>query len=89
MYGRRRIGKTFLIREYFSNNFSFYVTGLANTGKHGQLRVWNIAINSSFGSGGNAENWLDAFELLKQKLKSGPPVQRVVLIQKDAISCNY
>jgi predicted AAA+ superfamily ATPase len=79
VYGRRRIGKTFLIREYFGNNFSFYVTGLANTGKSGQLRVWNIAINNSFGSGGNAENWLDAFELLKQKLMKKDGGRRKVL----------
>ena len=30
VYGRRRIGKTFLIREYFNNEFCFYATGLAN-----------------------------------------------------------
>jgi len=30
VYGRRRIGKTFLIREYFGGKFDFYVTGLAN-----------------------------------------------------------
>ena len=29
VYGRRRVGKTFLIREYFANRFSFYVTGIA------------------------------------------------------------
>ena len=28
VYGRRRVGKTFLIKEYFNNNFSFYSTGL-------------------------------------------------------------
>ena len=27
IYGRRRVGKTFLIREYFENNFAFYYTG--------------------------------------------------------------
>ena len=32
VYGRRRVGKTFLIREFFNGNFTFYHTGLANTG---------------------------------------------------------
>ena len=27
VYGRRRVGKTFLIREYFKQNFSFYISG--------------------------------------------------------------
>lgn len=27
VYGRRRIGKTFLIKEYFNNKFSFLFVG--------------------------------------------------------------
>ena len=30
VYGRRRVGKTFLIREAFNNELDFYVTGMAN-----------------------------------------------------------
>ena len=44
LYGRRRVGKTFLIREYFGGNFDFYVTGLANGKKEEQLWAWNMAI---------------------------------------------
>ncbi|RFS24712.1 ATP-binding protein [Chitinophaga silvatica] len=29
-YGRRRVGKTFLIREAFQQDFTFYLTGVAN-----------------------------------------------------------
>jgi len=27
VYGRRRVGKTFLVKEYFNNSFVFYATG--------------------------------------------------------------
>ena len=27
VYGRRRIGKTFLIKQFFKNKFDFYMTG--------------------------------------------------------------
>ena len=30
VYGRRRVGKTFLIRQAFDNQFDFYLTGLSN-----------------------------------------------------------
>jgi AAA+ ATPase superfamily predicted ATPase len=30
VYGRRRVGKTFLIKEFFNQSFTFYHTGLAN-----------------------------------------------------------
>lgn len=29
VYGRRRVGKTFLIREFFQNQFVFYHTGVS------------------------------------------------------------
>ena len=28
LYGRRRVGKTFLIKNFFKNNFDFYATGI-------------------------------------------------------------
>lgn len=28
IYGRRRVGKTFLVRQYFNDAFSFYHTGI-------------------------------------------------------------
>jgi uncharacterized protein len=30
VYGRRRVGKTFLIREFFNYTFDFQISGLAN-----------------------------------------------------------
>ncbi|GHU92080.1 hypothetical protein FACS1894155_12260 [Bacteroidia bacterium] len=37
VYGRRRVGKTFLIKEFFAGRFSFYISGLANATKAEQL----------------------------------------------------
>ena len=31
VYGRRRVGKTYLVRETFENRFTFYHTGLAKS----------------------------------------------------------
>ena len=28
VYGRRRVGKTFLIRQFFHDDFDFYITGV-------------------------------------------------------------
>ena len=41
VYGRRRVGKTFLIKEYFNNNFSFYSTGLPDGKTRSQLKAFN------------------------------------------------
>ena len=37
VYGRRRVGKTFLIRETFGNRFDFQFTGAANLTARKQL----------------------------------------------------
>ena len=39
VYGRRRIGKTFLIRESFDYEFAFEHTGLRNGGFKKQLKA--------------------------------------------------
>lgn len=39
VYGRRRVGKTFLIRSAFENKFSFQITGLANVSLKQQLQI--------------------------------------------------
>lgn len=37
VYGRRRVGKTFLIRSVFQKKFTFQITGLANATLKQQL----------------------------------------------------
>ena len=37
VYGRRRVGKTFLIRQAFANRFTFAHTGVARESMAGQL----------------------------------------------------
>jgi AAA+ ATPase superfamily predicted ATPase len=41
IYGRRRIGKTFLVKTLFERKFIFYATGILNGDKKTQLDVWN------------------------------------------------
>jgi AAA+ ATPase superfamily predicted ATPase len=46
VFGRRRVGKTFLIRELFNNKFAFSHTGLANSGMETQLQSFNTSLNN-------------------------------------------
>jgi AAA+ ATPase superfamily predicted ATPase len=45
VYGRRRVGKTFLIKEFFNQTFTFYITGLANADKEEQIENFNATLN--------------------------------------------
>ena len=40
VYGRRRIGKTFLVKQFFDEKFDFYVTGVYNVSRQEQLKQW-------------------------------------------------
>jgi uncharacterized protein len=70
VYGRRRVGKTFLIKEYFNNDFTFYATGLANSNTKTQLVNFTVFINKSFNTTYNTpKNWLAAFQILQGELE--------------------
>lgn len=71
IYGRRRIGKTHLIREFYSKHFIFSFTGLRNGTRPEQIENFMIELRQSTGlfQGENPKNWLQAFGVLKQYLK--------------------
>ncbi len=68
-YGRRRVGKTFLIKEYFNQKFTFYATGLANTNNQKQLLNFTLFINNQFSASYEPpKNWLECFSILQKEL---------------------
>ena len=66
VHGRRRVGKTFLIREFFDDRFCFYATGLAKGNRKDQLSEFNRALNR-YGARPYplADNWLESFSQLR------------------------
>ena len=69
VYGRRRVGKTFLIREYFNRSFAFYATGVANGSYRVQLRSFS-SILRDYGDANPQvpHDWFEAFDRLKALL---------------------
>ena len=45
VYGRRRVGKTFLVNTFFSDNYAFKLTGLAKKSKREQLANFAVSLN--------------------------------------------
>lgn len=77
IYGRRRVGKTFLIRQYFQNQFAFDMTGIIEGKKAEQMTTFGHALKQYGYKGRKPATWLDAFfalrGLLEQKLEQGKP----------------
>lgn len=71
IYGRRRIGKTFLVRQYFNDAFSFYSTGIYQGSKKEQLGAFNRQLEYYSGHKWQAaKDWFDAFGQLRKYLES-------------------
>jgi uncharacterized protein len=72
IYGRRRVGKTFLIREYFDYTFHFQISGLANADTSQQLFNFDVALkkHSSLHFETPSSNWLIAFQRLIEHLEN-------------------
>ncbi len=69
IYGRRRIGKTYLIRNLFKNEICFEATGLYEGSTEQQLLVFLRQlhiVDKKTQSISKLKNWDEAFELLKK-----------------------
>jgi hypothetical protein len=84
VYGRRRVGKTFLIRNAFPS-FDFQVTGMANVNTATQLSNFQIALNRYDVTSGDrppAANWLEAFTRLTALLESKESEKKIVFLDE-------
>ncbi|MCM1170129.1 MAG: ATP-binding protein [Bacteroides sp.] len=71
IYGRRRVGKTFLVRQYFNDAFAFYFTGIYQGTRHEQLGEFGRQLEHYSGRRMNvAKDWFDAFSRLREYLDS-------------------
>ena len=83
LYGRRRVGKTYLVRETFNNHFAFYHTGIAKSPMKKQLAAWRLSLREyGMKKAPLPKTWLDAFDLLKDVIRQSVDSKKVVFIDE-------
>ena len=84
VYGRRRVGKTFLIEQYFEQKFDFWFVGVHGLSTKDQLRRFAKTLKSHAKQNAyRFGDWFDAFDALQEYLGTLPPDRkRVVFIDE-------
>lgn len=82
LIGRRRVGKTFLVRTAFAGQLDFEITGTQNASTQEQLKNFAIRIRDFFGEdalSSTPSNWMDAFEVLMRQLDRKQKIGKKVI----------
>ncbi len=69
VYGRRRVGKTFLVNQFFKNKYAFKLTGVYHQPTSVQLERFATQMEEYSGDSTIPENWYKAFDMLKKHLQ--------------------
>jgi AAA+ ATPase superfamily predicted ATPase len=84
LYGRRRIGKTFLVRNVFEGKFTFRFTGMAHVSLQEQLTNFNDALQEQYPHPDlkKAESWKEAFKQIGQIAERSKQKKKVIFIDE-------
>ncbi len=83
IYGRRRIGKTFLIKNFFLNKgLFFHLTGIQDSTLDIQLRNFSAEFSDHFEKGKEIDqpkDWFEAFQMLRKELEKLPKNTKAIV----------
>jgi AAA+ ATPase superfamily predicted ATPase len=84
IYGRRRVGKTYLIRSVFKDRMHFQFTGLANSSTSKQLINFELTLKDQYPQlvKEKINNWLEAFQLFKEIILQSNEEKKVLFIDE-------
>ncbi len=83
VYGRRRVGKTYLVRECFHDKFVFQHSGVAKANTKLQLRYFQESlVKSGFITARTPKDWVEAFSCLRQLIEQSSENKKVVFIDE-------
>lgn len=84
VYGRRRIGKTFLVNELFGGKFTLKYTGIYNISSKEQINEFTRSMVEQGLSVPDVKpkNWFDVFSLLKQLINLSSQEKKIVFLDE-------
>ena len=87
IYGRRRVGKTFLVRKTLSDKITFSYSGKANINKRTQLNSFRLTlIENGLHDCPILKDWFEAFFYLKKIIQESIVKRKSVFITMITLS---
>ena len=87
IYGRRRVGKTYLVNTFFDNLFTFDATGIIGGSRLEELDAFYSALKEYGFTGPKPKKWMEAFESLKGLLKEKIVKGKRAVVFIDELPC--
>ena len=85
VYGRRRIGKTFLVRETFEYSFTFQHAGAAKESLKGQLGLFRTSLQDfGYSDCPELKTWHEAFNQLKVLIQNSKSKKKIIFLDEAA-----
>ena len=83
VYGRRRVGKTYLVRETFNYSFAFQHTGVQDADKARQLTEFGRSLTTAgMRNCPKLKDWFMAFDALREFLQGVESEKKIVFIDE-------
>ncbi|HQJ91081.1 MAG TPA: ATP-binding protein [Paludibacteraceae bacterium] len=84
VYGRRRVGKTFLVRKVVGEEMTFYISGMDNATMENQLLNFTLSLRKAASDETLSvpKNWLLAFDLLECFLDKLPKGKKTLFFDE-------
>ena len=80
VYGRRRVGKTYLVRQFFNDKFDFYASGVYQVSRAEQLKRWQVQLQKYSGRKfTRPKDWFEAFDQLQEYLQTLKNKKRIIV----------
>ena len=82
IYGRRRVGKTFLVKELLEGKFTFRMTGKENASLSDQLLNFSYALEDFFNDDHRPKSWTEAFRMLSKNIERLGEGTKIIFIDE-------
>jgi AAA+ ATPase superfamily predicted ATPase len=87
IYGRRRVGKTFMVNTHFKNDFIFSATGIIGGKKAEELESFYTSLKDYGYTKKTPKTWMEAFNALKELLSEKMVKGKRAVIFIDELPC--